>query len=193
MTRDQAVDWIQRMLGFRTDLESEIIEALQLAQTQLEASPTKPWFLVTEYNSRRLTIGEERLAIPDNFIAIVEDSTLVYVPDDATLAETLLFKDDLDKLQIKYKNTASGPPVDYAIAGTYFRIFPTPDDEYYIKMLNYKTDTVLTTDVTNGWLTHAPFALIGKAGRLIAMSIRDKNAVEAFSMLEKEGLTTLYN
>ena len=61
MTRDEAVTEIQNTLAFRTDKASEIVLALQRAQTKLERNAVLPWFLQTEVASETTTKDEERL------------------------------------------------------------------------------------------------------------------------------------
>jgi hypothetical protein len=193
MTRDDAVAIIQEQLGFRTDLSSNIVTNLQLAQTMLEKGPTKPWWLVSEDSYIRLTVNEQRLILPSDFLQETDQAVLRYVPDDLTAsAEVDLKKDDYDQLRKAYLDTdtgtiETGAPEAYALLGEYFRIFPTPDDTYLIHQIYFKTDTVLDTDVTNGWLTHAPYLLIGKAGWQIAMALRDQSAAAAFRQMEQEG------
>jgi hypothetical protein len=193
MTRDDAVEIIQQQLGFRTDLSSTIVTNLQLAQTVLESGPTKPWFLISEDNYITTDVDEQRIVLPSDFLQETDQAVLRYVPDDLTAsAEVDLKKDDYDALRKAYLDTDTGTieegaPEAYALLGEYFRIFPTPDDVYTLHMVYYKSDTVLDTDVTNGWLTHAPYLLIGKAGWQVAMALRDIGAAAAFKQMEQEG------
>lgn len=194
MTRDEAVAAIKLQLGFRSNQDSNIVTCLQLAQTQLELQPTKPWFLVSEDSFKRLTVSETRLTLPSDFLQEHEDGCLYYVPDDADGPEdhVLLAKDDYDVLKGNFADTASGPPQAYAILGKYFRVFPVPDDTYVIRMTYYKQDTVLSSNVENGWLKYAPFALMGKAGQLIAGGpLRDGEAMKVFQSWEAQGMLSL--
>jgi len=164
-----------------------------LAQKTLEAGPTKPWFLVSEDSYIRLTVNEQRLILPTDFLQETDMAVLRYVPDDLTAsAEVDLVKDDYDQLRSAYLDTdtgtiETGAPEAYALLGEYFRIFPTPDDAYLIHQIYYKYDTVLDTNVTNGWLTYFPYLLIGKAGWQIASALRDSVAASTFRQMEQEG------
>lgn len=188
MTRDEAVTEIQNTLAFRTDKSAEIVLALQRAQTKLEKGAVLPWFLQTEVASETTVSGEERVAIPTDFLREWEEDPLWYFvvgtggDDDAW---TELAKEDLALARNKYPG--SGPPKVYVLDVSYFRIFPTPDDTYTLKMIYYKTDVVLSTDVTNLWLTHLPYLMIGEAGRLFAPGLRDKDAVRQFLEWAAEG------
>ena len=183
MTRDQGVALIKQHLAFRQTLDTEIVTNLQFAQTNLEAAPTKPWFLVSEDTYATLTADEERLAIPDNFLEEVEDAVVKYRPDDwPDEPEVDLTKDQYDVLRRNFAEEEAGPPQAYALLGNYFRIFPLPDDTYTIRLIYYKRDTTLDTNVENGWLKHVPLLLLGSAGLLIAGGpIRDKTAYDLFT------------
>jgi hypothetical protein len=192
MTRDEAVAIIQEQLGFRSDLSTNIITNLKLAQTTLEAGPTKPWFLIEEDSYIRTTADEPRLPIPSDFLSETDQALLRYVPDDLTDGEVRLIKDDYDVLEKNYLDSLTGTietgtPEAYALLGDYFRIFPTPDDDYLIRQIYYAQDTVLDTNVENGWLKYFPYLLIGKAGGQIAAALRDSTAASTFRGWETEG------
>lgn len=196
MTRDEAVAIIQQQLGFRSDLSSQIITNLKLAQTSLEKGPTKPWFLVAEDSYIRTTSGEQRLPIPSDFLQETDQAVLRYVPDDLTDGEVDLKKDDYDTLRKNYLDsttgtTQTGPPEAYALLGEYFRLFPTPDDDYLIRQIYFAEDDVLSTNIENGWLKHFPYLLIGKAGGQIASALRDSGALATFNRWENEGRVLL--
>jgi len=188
MTRDEAVTEIQNTLGFRTDKSAEIVLALQRAQTKLEKGAVLPWFLETEVASETTTKDEERVAIPTDFLREWEDDPLWYfvagTGGDAD-AWTELAKEDLAFLRDKYPG--KGAPIAYALDVKYFRIFPTPDAVYTLKFIYYKTDTLLTSNVTNLWLTHFPYLMVGEAGRLFAPGLRDKDAQRQFLEWAAEG------
>ena len=54
-------------------------------------------------------------------------------------------------------------------------------------MVYFKRDTVLTTNITNDWLTWFPYLLIGEAGRLISPAFRDAEATKQFKDWAAEG------
>lgn len=191
MTRSEAIVLIHQQLGFRSDLADRIIPNLTAAQTMLEAGPTKPWFLISEDSYVRTTADEDRVPIPSDFIQEVDEAVLRYVPDDSEEEQVDLKKDYYDTLRVNYAEVEAGAPEAYCLMGEYFRIFPMPDDDYLIRMIYYKKDTVLTTDVENGWLKHVPFLLVGKAGGMIASAVRDSAALATFMKWEQEGRVLL--
>ena len=183
MTRDEGVALIKQHLSFRQSLDSEIVTNMKFAQIALESGPTKPWFLVSEDSFATLTVDDERLALPDDFLEETEDAVVKYRPDDWPDEEEVdLVKDQYDVLRKNFACEAPGAPKAYALLGNYFRFFPLPDEAYTIRMIYFKKDTVLTTNVENGWLKHVPLLLLGSAGLLIAGGpIRDKTAYDLFS------------
>ncbi len=188
MFRDVARARIQQTLAFRTDKETEIIAALQDAQVMLERGAELPWFLLSEVASITTTDGEERMALPTDFLREWEDDPLWYfVAGSGGDADTWteLAKDDLALLRSKYPG--EGAPVAYALDVKYFRIFPTPDDTYTLKMMYFKADAVLTTNIENQWLTYFPHLVIGEAGQLLATGLRDKDAIAIFQKWIDEG------
>lgn len=194
MTRDEAVAAIKLQLGFRANQDANIVTCLKQAQQQLELQPVKPWFLVSEDSYIRTTADEDRLPLPSDFLEEVDDAVFKYVPDgsEGIADEVELIKDEYDVLRRNFKQTVSGAPEAYCLIGSYFRIFPLPDDEYLIRMIYYKQDTVLSTNVENGWLKYAPYVLMGKAGQLIAGGpLRDAEAFKIFQGWEAQGVLAL--
>lgn len=192
MTRDEAVAIIQEQLGFRSDLTTSILTNLKLAQQTLEKGPTKPWWLISEDSYTRTTADEPRVSLPADFLSETDQAVLRYVPDDLTDGEVELKKDDYDTLRKNYFDditgtTETGSPVAYALLGNYFRIFPVPDDDYLLKQIYYAKDTLLDTNIENGWLKHIPCILIGKAGGQLAAALRDSAALATFRSWENEG------
>ena len=188
MFRDVARARIQQTLGFRSDKETEIVAALQDAQVMLERGATLPWFLQSEVASIITVDGEERVPLPTDFLREWEDDPLWYfVAGTGGDADTWteLAKDDLALLRSKYPG--EGAPKAYALDVKYFRIFPTPDDTYTLKMIYFKKDAVLTTNIENQWLTNFPYLMIGEAGMLLAAGLRDANAVTIFQRWTDEG------
>jgi len=199
MTRDEAVAHIQMQLGFRTTLSSSIISQLQLAQQNLETGPTLPWFLISEDSYIRTEDGEQRVPLPTDFLEEADEAVLRYIPDDlsAENPEVDLIRDEYDVLRKNYMDTATGtiktgPPEAYALFGEYFRVFPTPDDDYLIRMIYYQQDDLLTTNIENQWLKYIPKLLMGLAGKQLSGGpLRDQVAFSTFDAWEKEGRAML--
>lgn len=194
MTLQEALDQAKIILGFRRNLDAEIKTQLAHAQINLEQGPTLPWFLLSEVNSTLTTTGGRRIIKPTDFIREYEEGALWYAPDDRD--EIGLEKADNDFLMSYYGTTAEGEPAAYSLDGNYFKIYPLPDDQYVIKLLYYKHDAPisgLSEDDTCLWLTYAPDCIIGRAGRIIATGLRDKDAKQEFSDMEQRGRIAMYN
>lgn len=172
MTRDEGVAHIKRQLAFRQTLDTEIVAELKLAQTMLELGPVKPWFLISNNATALTTANQQQLSLPTNFLLEVEDAVLTYIDSDNE--EHDLVKDEYDVNRVNFKETDPGVPKAYSLLGNFFQLFPVPADEYTIRMMFYKQDTVLTSNVENGWLKYVPYLLLGTALKQIAEGpIRD--------------------
>lgn len=183
MLRSVAVSRIQRRLGFRSDLESVIIDELQHAQVTLEEEyrESPPWFLLEEISSASTEADEERLPLPTDFLQEYDHGDgALYVYDSSEDDPWIELPKGLYK-GLKGYYVTSGRPKAYSLLGSYFRLHPTPDAVYSMKLLYYKRGVVLDSDVENVWLQHAPDVLINLAGTALATSIRDQGAFGWFS------------
>lgn len=180
MVRDAAVALIKQQLSFRQTMDATIVSYMQLAQTTLEQAPEKPWFLVSEDSFATTTANEERILLPPTFVEEVESARLYYRPAAWPLEDEVeLVKEDYDQLKRDFIDEPAGPPQAYALLGNYFRFFPKPDAVYTIRLIFYKQDTVLTANVENGWLKHAPLLFMGSTLKLISQGpIRDAAAAK---------------
>jgi hypothetical protein len=194
MLRDDAIDEIRESLGFRgpTFLPATIVNALKEAQRKLELRPLLPWFLRTEISSVLTTAGEERLGLPADFIREDEETALWYFDAAAVNDEdkwTELIKDDSSVLRKRYPTP--GIPKAYSIHGDYFRLFPTPDAAYTLKLSYYQKAEVLDTNIENVWLANSSDLLIGEAGKRVAAKLRDADAIAIFKDMIAEGQAQL--
>lgn len=183
MTRDEAVAEVQSLLSFTTILTAAAVTGLKSAQRNFEQNwpdPTNlPWFLISERVSTSTEANEERLGLPGDWLADMEEDALWVTNDDGL--EIALPKNDIDSLRTLYANSDPGLPRAYAFDGMYYRLFPRPDKIYAMKMQYYKEDAVLADGSTeNKWLKYAANALIGHATLKLAGST--KNAVLQVAM-----------
>jgi len=173
MTRDEAVTRIQRILAFRTGLTTEIQDAIKDAQVDLEKEHFLPWFLLTDGDTPTdiSTVADQRyIDHPTGFIRELDDDGLWYVDSDG--ASTELEKHESSYLLNTY-GVQEGAPKAYAQLLDTFNLYPLPDAVYTVRLHQYyKADTVLSSDVTNQWLTYAPGLIIAEAGLLMPVSVR---------------------
>lgn len=191
MTRDEAVSFIKKILGHRTIGDSDIVDFMQLAQINLESGPLKPWFLRSELSSITTDVGAQRVRVPTDFIMEAEDAVLEYVPSDTDEEVVPLTKGFMDELNYLYRGSEAAAPEAYALDGEYFRLYPTPDAAYTIRMVYFQKDTVLDTNVENNWLKHVPLLLMGETGSLYAPSLSNKNAIATFNQWRQQGMLLL--
>lgn len=174
MTRDEAVTRIQRTLGYRSDSIQEVLDALKDAQQQLELGTTLPWFL-KEDGSLTTTANTATVDLPDDFLRLRE------IEDDRpAIGTTFLRVLSRGEAVQAYEGDDAAQPRVLVLKSESVELFPTPDTVYTIHFPYYKKATVLTTNVENLWLEHAPMVLIGAAGLLVAADRRNRTAIEKF-------------
>jgi hypothetical protein len=201
MLGSAAVAEIKRYMGFRTDLDDDALELLQLGQRHLEhnwVSRPLPWFLLSERATTSTVADEERVAVPSDFIEEWENDAIWFVDENG--GEHPLTKydaDDLRKLQQERSsyNTIEPltpeRPLNYAITGDYWRLFPAPTGIYTLKQIYYQEDTVVALAAENRWLKYAPYVLIGWAGERLASAARDGDALGVFSPMKSSAIAAL--
>lgn len=192
MTRDEAVEFIKEICGYRQTGDTTIIKMLERAQNELQRGPTFPWFLLSERSMILTTADDERIPLPTDFLGEYEDDGIwLRVDEDDQEQDILLDKDDADVLRKLYTNT-SGQPVAYSKDGTYFRLYPIPDAEYQLRMMYYKKGpSLLSGNIENNWLKYSPNSVIGKAGFWYASTLRDQEAKATFKDMETEARLVL--
>jgi hypothetical protein len=194
MTRGEAVVQIQEGLGFRSDLNDNIILKLKEAQRLFESGRTLPFFLKNEDQPLIIPIGDANVVLPSGFIKEVENESLRII-DPINNEKYFLEKFiDLDMMirSLTGPSVPDGYPKAYMIRNTGITFLPKRNIETTATWSYYMQDVVLDNDVENGWLRYAPDAMIGKAGGLMVRSLGVSDAgmakrLEHFQMLEAEG------
>ena len=177
MTRDEAVTRMRRDLAFNNSLNAvTLVDALKDAQISLENEPELPFFLRTEVSSILTVAGEERVQLPTDFLTIVEDDALWLFDSTADKKWTELPKHDLDALRRKFASSDDAKPQAYALDNLYFRMFPTPDAIYTLKMIYIAKASILDTNIQNAWLKHFPLLLRSLAVKQVTKGTRDVSA-----------------
>jgi hypothetical protein len=183
MLRDDLVTLLQYRLGNRTDLEDRIILEMALVQSFiLEGTGAfQPWFLESEMSRIDVGPGEERVALPTDFLGEIEEQSLwLYDEDNIDAPYTELHKSSYDKLILKHQ--VAGVPSEYAMVGEYILLRPIPDDIYNIRMRYYAAATSVSTgNIENSWLKHASDWVMAETGAVIAgKHIRNAPLAEEF-------------
>jgi hypothetical protein len=187
MDRDEAVAYIARRLGNRTDLDSAIANELALAQTELEHSPLLPWFLLDSELYTTLATGTTRVELPAGFLREYEEGALWTVNADES-EWTALQKVPIDKLRQLHtlyssqETDSETAPLYYSTDRTYFHLTPPPAADVTLRILCYTADSTLPTgDSTNDWLTHAPEILLAKTGMRMSQYLQNATAYQVFA------------
>lgn len=191
MTRDEIVSQIQLLLGFRSDQTNTIAAQIAIQQNHLERDvewAIYPSFLQTERADASISIlgdgFDERIAKPTDWIADIEEDGIWVVDDEGF--ENLLEKSEENKLRTAFRNHDPGLPTHYASSGDYYRLFPTPDAAYALKMRYYQRDEVITDGGgENRWMRYAPNILIGRTGLFLA-GAQNNARREMFSAMYQE-------
>jgi hypothetical protein len=210
MDRDTAVARIQQKLGFRSDLVTPIQNALNDAQLELENSQSLPWFLLQEDEPFTITPPSPATAtplqvtLPTGFIKESDDEEgnlryqqqtpgpSVYIQKmDLKQADIYFFSrrlvwydDNVEIIQAEDTNFTAGVPIAYVLRKNVVQIYPGPDQVYNLLWSYYTHDQALNGgNLTNQWLTFAPWLVIGRAGMLISADVRDSDAYAAFTAI----------
>lgn len=175
MTRDEFVDTLMKRLGRQRDtmLRDDIIAEMVIAQSQiLEGDTVSPWFLVSEEATSGTVVGEERVVLPADFIALWQYGILQRYDSalDDPYVEMCREDWDLISLNLNY----SGTPTHYDLAGMYFLMRPLADEVYPLKFYYIRRGVDLSgtygdaNNIQNVWLEHANDWFMGEVGMVIA-------------------------
>lgn len=175
MDRDDFVTLLKGRLQRATmsSLDAKIATEVQETQKRLEDTrDILPWFLLSEDLTKDTEVGEERVPVPilggtvrGDFLAEYEQGALWGQNADGMFKP--LDKDDYDVLAVLHPDP--GRPVAYALGNEYFRLKPTPDAIYPLRMKVYLRDVILSTGgTTNNWLKYASELMLAETGRMIA-------------------------
>lgn len=184
MMRDAAIAILRGRLAryTGTDLDTIIISEMQLKQEELEGGDFWPWFLLSSEQSFGTMADDPTVALPTNprFIIEWEEGALWRYDASAEESYREIGKNDYDHLRALYPGT--GEPKGYDIQGEFLWFAPTPDANYQYRWHYFARDAVLTTDIENQWLLHAPDWMIAATGRRIAAQVvKDQELAAEFA------------
>jgi hypothetical protein len=196
MMRSEAITIIKRGLGFRQTQDLAIIAALKQVQRDLESGSTLPNWLLTFDAPIAITAGTAVVVPPTGFLRVHEDYPMYYL--SSTGAKVFIPKkqaveayqayvasgsedDSVDTL------TSSYPQVFVQDSKIQFTFVPTPAVSFTAYLTYYKAAQTLDTEIENAWLANAANYVVGLTGIQVAGDLRDKGAMDKFSMMAKMG------
>lgn len=205
MTADQAVKEVQQIAGWRSDKTTEILLALQYAQTEREKpGSTFPWFLRKTNDSAIVTVaGTSIYSLPSDYIQDTDEldgNLYIYSLGLGVQQSRTIFlkKQNFETFQQRYFGEwpyvfaappgalvdqsdiiQNGVPIDYVLRDTDIVLGPTPDGIYNISWRYWAQDTTPALGQTNKWLTNAPWCLIGDAASKICSDLKYAEGVSA--------------
>lgn len=161
-------------------------DELIAARDRLEKAPVLPDFLLTELSSTEVTVGESRVGKPSDFLALWERGEVWY-EDPTTLKLIPIKRGIAEELIPKYSGVANGKPKEYAIAGDYIRLFPSPDVLFNLKMIYYQSSGAFDyiTPGTNRWSANYPDLLIAEAGIYMARVLGSPGGDNFFTAMQQ--------
>lgn len=189
-TRDELITRVLRRCGNRaadTALIAIAEDEVLRVQKELEGEPELPWFMLSAPATLATVASQAYSALPSDFLLQSENHDWYITGSDSV--EVMLVKDDYRALRNKYLGEPEGTPRYYALDATdrvYW--FPTPSAIFTTTYRYYQAQTVLSSNVTNGWLTHAEDWFMGELGVVMAGEhLRDMAAVQLFSSMLARG------
>jgi hypothetical protein len=193
MLRDEAVVRVQDGLAFRKDRETEIVKRMQEVQRDLERGKTLPSFLKTS-DTESLLAGAQSYTLPTDFLRITNDR--IQIDPDGTTDPRYWRRLSWASLETisKVEPTVTGSPryvvLNKSAGLIYFDVYLATPQQIYFQY--YRKADLLTSNIENLWLEHAPELIIGDAGRRIAADMRNQTAVQLFSTMYNECRATWF-
>jgi len=198
MLRDIAVARVKTFLGFKKNLDAEIVQAMIEVQQMAEDDPQLPWFLRKSYSAFATVALQKNLSVPTDFIREEPEDVMSLTTTDG--GEHLVVREERSFLRLRLPDvdidtglSDPGLPRAYALVDNVFYFYPTPDQIYTINGTYYGNDTVLDTNIENKWLKNLPELLIARSGLMIAAGLRDKEALANLAAMNQMATAKLNN
>ena len=191
MDRDAAVARVHVGLGFRTDMTDQIVLHLQEEQRDLERGKTLPSFMLLEGQTLNLLEGTRTVAIPADFLRRSNEQMYFYPPTGDGRSRYIPWR-EYAAARTAYESYEAAGPVVAALRTSTIEFFPTADRDYPITWDYYQKGIILTSNVENLWLQHAPELLIGGAGLRLSRDLRNQAGEKLFGQMYQTARTTWF-
>ncbi len=189
MDRQTALAAVSNKLGKRDHLitDGTILSEIVSQQEFLEQRGFLPWFLLASWTTGNVTVAAtQAVAAPTSFIREKEKTTL-QVLNGSNYQPCP--KEDLDFLESQYVGASSAIPTNYALFGSSFLFFPTPDAAYTLRLRYYARDVAISTLAdggTNLWLTNGSAVLVARTSAVLAARHQNPRLAELLAGEYKE-------
>ncbi|AFB70755.1 hypothetical protein MTPG_00004 [Methylophilales phage HIM624-A] len=173
---------IANYLG-RDDLTSQIPTFIQLAEKRLERDlRIRHMLKVVEATT---TAGDSTVGMPEDFLSMKD----IHIESDPI--RTLKFQSTSNFYRNARPNDR-GVPVDYTLLGSEFKLAPTPDSAYTLRMVYYYQPDILSdSNPSNLFLANCPDLLLYGALAEAEPYLMNDERVQTWASLYDRGLASL--
>lgn len=173
---------IANYLG-RDDLTSQIPTFIQLAEKRLERDlRIRPMLKVVEATT---TAGDSTVGIPSDFLAMKD------IHIESSPIRVLKFQSTTNFYRNARPNDR-GVPVDYTLLGSEFKLAPTPDSAYTLRMVYYYKPAILSdSNTSNLFLANCPDLLLYGALAEAEPYLMNDERLATWASLYDRGLASL--
>jgi len=168
MNLSQLLTTARFRLGNRTNIDSQIVSEIRLAQNSLERDPKlNLWFLFRSFVFQSY-VGERSYALPNDFVKMAE----MYQPYFQT-AENAVFNLKRKPAHLVFRPTSGGIPEYYGLEAQMFITDKEADGVYRIFYYASDRELILGSQEDNDWTRMSPNILVLKAVMNVAKTLRD--------------------
>jgi hypothetical protein len=173
---------IANYLG-RDDLTSQIPTFIQLAEKRLERDlRIRQMLKVVEATT---TPGDSTVGMPEDFLSMKD----IHIESDPI--RTLKFQSTSNFYRNARPNDR-GVPVDYTLLGSEFKLAPTPDSAYTLRMVYYYQPDILSdSNTSNLFLANCPDLLLYGALAEAEPYLMNDERIQTWASLYDRGLASL--
>lgn len=179
--------------GLQSEIQEEMTRGSVL-NTLVKASIQEA---IRHYSGRMFWFNQERATVPtvasQEYYDLPDDFQkmhwLFVLASDGTYSEELE-QETIQTIENAWLSGFTGPPNAFAVWREEYRLHPTPDAVYTLRLFYVKKFTVLVNDAdTNAWMVEGKSLIKYRAKYLLYMNkIRDQKMAEAMKILEQESL-----
>jgi hypothetical protein len=191
----QILNLLMQRLGNRTEADlraSCVLEMILAQQTKLENGAITPWFLAKDSSGLVTAASQRSVTVPTDFIREFQEMPLYLVDSSGTRQK--LLKKSWEELVDIYGLEATGQPLQYALVGGAFQMFPLPLQVYSLELKYAAKQGDVADDAgsENTWCKWAPDLVIAVTGEVVAAQyLQNMEMAGGFAAMEAVALRRL--